>query len=260
MQQTVNARLSGLVVATLLLGSPLFTHADALGDALDAALKSEIRTDAERARDRNRMPKQTLAFFGLEPDMKVLEVFPGGGWYTKLLVPVLADKGEYIAVGGLGKALGFGPILGRLTSQPGYDDLEIVDISEALSSTAIRGQMDMAKTNFGVSRVDLALTFRNLHNLSPEGRMEMYRALHKSLKRGGRLGVIDHTRRHMQPDSLEIWRRLDPVQVIKEATEAGFTFVDYANLHYRADDELRYEVGRKSVSGNTDRFTLMFKK
>ena len=53
---------------------------------------------------------------------------------------------------------------------------------------------------------------------------------------------------------------MDPVQVIKEAIEAGFEFVDFSDLHFKADDELIYEVGRRSVSGNTDRFTLLFKK
>ena len=80
------------------------------------------------------------------------------------------------------------------------------------------------------------------------------------LKSGGHYGVIDHTRRHMEGDHNEVWRRMDPVQMIKEIEAAGFEFVDYSDLHYRADDELRYEVGRKSVAGNTDRFTLLFKK
>ena len=80
------------------------------------------------------------------------------------------------------------------------------------------------------------------------------------LKPGGIYGVVDHTRRHMEPSGSENRRRLDPVLVIKEMLEQGFEFVDYSNLHFRADDELEYEVGRKSVTGNTDRFTLMFKK
>ena len=53
---------------------------------------------------------------------------------------------------------------------------------------------------------------------------------------------------------------MDPVGVIKELLDAGFEFVDYSDLHYRADDELEYEVGRRSVTGNTDRFTLLFRK
>ena len=62
------------------------------------------------------------------------------------------------------------------------------------------------------------------------------------------------------PDTAENWRRMDPVLAILEIQAAGFELVDYSNLHYRPDDELRYEVGRKTVRGNTDRFTLLFRK
>jgi predicted methyltransferase len=55
-------------------------------------------------------------------------------------------------------------------------------------------------------------------------------------------------------------RRFDPVKAIKEIQSAGFELVDYSALHYRPDDELRYEVGRKTVTGNTDRWSLKFKK
>ncbi|MFZ1625433.1 MAG: methyltransferase, partial [Gammaproteobacteria bacterium] len=56
------------------------------------------------------------------------------------------------------------------------------------------------------------------------------------------------------------WRRVDPVLAIKEVQAAGFVFEDFTNLHYIPDDELRYEVGRRSVTGNSDRFALRFRK
>ena len=82
----------------------------------------------------------------------------------------------------------------------------------------------------------------------------------KALKSGGIYAVVDHTRRHMEELNNENGRRFDPVLAIKEIQAAGFVLVDYSTLHARADDELRYEVGRKSVTGNSDRFTLKFKK
>jgi len=81
-----------------------------------------------------------------------------------------------------------------------------------------------------------------------------------ALKAGGIYGVVDHTRRHMESDSRENRRRFDAVKAIKEIQAAGFEFVDFSDLHARADDELRYEVGRKTVTGNTDRWTLKFRK
>ena len=235
-------------------------HQRASQDPVDIALAADIRTADEKARDANRQPKRTLEFFGLEPDMRVIEILPGGGWYTKILVPVLREEGEYIGVGGLGKAMGFGGILTRVTPLEGFQDLNIVDISSFMVATERRGYMDMKPVDFGVKDVDLVLTFRNLHNLTPAARSELYIATLAALKKGGRFGVVDHTRRHMAKMTDESWRRLDPVQVIKEITGAGFKFVDFSTLHYRPDDELRFEVGRKTVRGNSDRFTLLFEK
>ena len=88
----------------------------------------------------------------------------------------------------------------------------------------------------------------------------MNKAAFDALKSGGVYAVVDHTRRHMEADSPENGRRLDPVLAIKEIQAAGFVFDDFTDLHYRADDELRYEVGRRAVAGNTDRWTLKFRK
>ena len=106
----------------------------------------------------------------------------------------------------------------------------------------------------------MALTFRNVHNFDAESRARMNRAVFDALKPGGLYGVVDHTKRHMEPENPENRRRIDPVLVVKEMLDIGFEFVGYSDLHYRADDELRYEVGRSSVTGNTDRFTFLFRK
>jgi len=113
---------------------------------------------------------------------------------------------------------------------------------------------------FGVSDLDMVVTFRNLHNFDADTREMTNRQVFAALKQGGLYGVIDHTARHMEPANHENRRRVDPVMVVKEMLDLGFEFVDYSDLHYRADDELVYEVGRPSVTGNTDRFTLLFRK
>ena len=84
--------------------------------------------------------------------------------------------------------------------------------------------------------------------------------MYDALKPGGIYAAVDHNRRHMEPDNPENRRRIDPVLVIKEIQSAGFELVDFSELHYRPDDELRFEVGRRSVTGNTDRWTLKFRK
>jgi predicted methyltransferase len=64
----------------------------------------------------------------------------------------------------------------------------------------------------------------------------------------------------MQALNNELRRRADPVEIIQEVLDAGFVLEGFSDLHYRPDDALLYEVGRKTVTGNTDRFTLLFRK
>ena len=244
-------------LSVLLLVSASLAFADDF-DAVEAKLKTamaaDIRTDAEKERDRNRRPINTLKFFGLRDDMKIVELLPGGGWYTKLLVPVVKDNGEYYA------ALGTGRISKSVLTESGFEDAKII----AADSRVYRKEGDRVYTletdGLGVTGMDMVFTFRNYHNFGAEGRAAMNEAAFDALKSGGVYAVVDHTRRHMEADNSENRRRIDPVLAIHEIEAAGFDFVDYSDLHLRLDDELRYEVGRKTVTGNTDRWTLKFVK
>ena len=220
-------------------------------------LQSDIRTDAEKARDRNRNPVRTLGFFGIQENMKVLELAPGGGWYTKILGPLLRDKGKLYVTDPDYYVARTAPIF----KLKGLDKVVKLDWGKW------DGKLDPNMRSFfpvpgkwDVHDLDMVLTFRNYHNFSQQARGILDKQILEILKPGGRYGIIDHTRRHMEPDNPENGRRVDPVEVIKEVEAAGFVFVDYSNVHYKPDDELRYEVGRHSVTGNSDRFTLLFEK
>jgi predicted methyltransferase len=245
-----------LCLALLVVGAGPAQAADAadpFGDAVRAAMASPLRSDDERARDANRKPVETLAFFGIRGDMRVLELVPGGGWYTKLLAPALAGDGELYAWVGIER-------FAERLDQPGLEGVRRVAGGASLQPTDRPGIFDLAPFSFGVKDLDAVLTFRNLHNLTPAARANLNRAAYEALAPGGVYAVVDHTRRHMQPDDAENRRRLDPVVAIEEALAAGFVFDGWSDLHYRPDDELRYEVGRRTVTGNTDRFTFRFRK
>jgi predicted methyltransferase len=242
-----------LVAAAVAAAGTLAAEGGSLQTRLEAAMASDIRTPAEKARDANRKPIETLQFFGLEEDMRVLELVPGGGWYTKLLAPVLADEGElYVAIGT--------DTVQRLVNDGTLEGVNIVTIGGQLARAEGARRMAIEGLDIPLEDIDLVLTFRNLHNFTEEGRRGLNEQAFKVLRSGGTYGVVDHTRRHMQDDYHENWRRMDPVQMIKEIEAVGFDFVDYSTLHYRPDDELQYEVGRATVTGNTDRFTLLFRK
>ena len=223
-------------------------------DKIMAAMADDIRTEAEIERDRNRRPVETLEFFGLKDDMHVLELLPGGGWYTKILAPTLRENGElYVAIG-------TSRVQRDLLPMDGFDHVQVLDIGVSGERDGPFRTNNIPAFEFAVSDIDMAVTFRNMHNFTPNGRRNINAAVFNALKSGGLYGVVDHTKRHMEPMTAENRRRADPVQIIHELTGAGFELVDFADLHYRADDELRFEVGRKTVTGNTDRFTLLFRK
>lgn len=230
-----------LLISTLI--SPTIL-ADDFSDNIKQAMSSDSRSTKEKARDENRNPIETLAFFGIKADMKVLELIPGGGWYTKLLAPALKDNGTLYV------SLGTKYVKDKLLTKEPFNKIQITG----------REDYELKSLDFAVSDIDAVLTFRNYHNFNEQERMNINKASFKALKPGGIYGVVDHTRRHMQKRNDENGRRFDPVLAIKEIQQAGFTFVDYSNVHYKSDDELRFEVGKKTVRGNSDRFTLLFKK
>ncbi len=231
------------------------SHSDpAAAPTVALNLDHASRSDADKARDRHRRPQETLACFGLKDNMRVIELFPGRGWYTKLLGPYLEGKGKlYVAIGtsdieakfaeyGLSKVVPTGTVENfSKTDRPGY----IFSIDS----------IDLKQTD-----VDLVLTFRNAHNLTSEARGLLNQAVFNALKPGGIFGVIDHTKRHMEAFDAVTWRRTDPVQIIKEAVAAGFEFVDYLDIHARPEDGLEFDSKHKSLVNETDRYTLKFRK
>lgn len=249
--------MTRLALAFLLLTLAASVAADdftATADKIRAAMASDIRGPEDTGRDLERLPLETLEFFGLRENMKIVELLPGGGWYTKLLAQVVAENGEYYA------ALGTGRIKETLTGKPGFEKMTIVAEDAKVYRPEGAPNYVLETAGLGVTDADMVLTFRNYHNFGPEGRAALNKAVYDALKPGGIYAVKDHNRRHMEPDNPENRRRMDPVLAIKEIQAAGFELLDFSALHFHPDDELRYEVGRKTVTGNTDRFTLKFVK
>jgi len=234
--------------------SPLVSASefDSVKAKLEAAMQADVRTEQETARDPNRLPIETLEFFGLRDDMRVIELMPGGGWYTKLLAPVLQENGDFYL------AIGAERVLSSLSSVAGFENVKLTAADASLNRS--QGGYALSMESLEVKDADMVFTFRNYHNFSVAGRMNMNEKVFDALKPGGIYAVVDHTRRHMEPGSGENGRRVDPVLAIKEIQSAGFEFVDFADLHYRAVDELLLEVGRPTVTGQTDRWTLKFRK
>ncbi|WP_295684294.1 methyltransferase [uncultured Nevskia sp.] len=171
-----------------LLGSLPAAHA---APTLAEAIASPLRTPDYVQRDRYRHPLETLSFFGLRPDMTVVEIWPGAGWYTEILAPYLRDAGQYYAAtpaaslpnASDGTKKGVASFRDKLAAAP--DAYDKVHISEFKPPERV----EIAPQ----STADLVLTFRNVHNwMAAEYEADAFKAFYAALKPGGVLGVVEH--------------------------------------------------------------------
>jgi predicted methyltransferase len=246
--------------------------------ALDAALGGEHRSAENRARDAYRHPKETLAFFGFRADMTVVEVWPGGGWYTEVLAPALRDRGQlYAAQYGVNPPFAyqrqyFGEFMSKMGSKP--------DLYRKVIVTALDFPYELRIAPPGSA--DLVVTFRNVHNWADEGygpdatRLG-YRAMFDALKPGGVLGIVDH--RWADPDTEDPFAAngyVSEQRVISDAEKAGFRFVARSEINSNTKDTRDHPEGvwtlppslalgdtdreKYLAIGESDRMTLKFVK
>jgi predicted methyltransferase len=242
---------------------------------LAAITDGDQRSDASRARNQYRHPQATLAFFGLGPDMTVVEISPGaGGWYTEILAPYLKDNGKLYAAS--------------------YDpDSEIM----YYSSNAKKFDEKLAADPDSFSRVevtifdppllldvappgsaDMVLTFRNVHNWVNEGvAKEAFSGMYTALKPGGIFGLVEHRAdpdKEQDPEDRSGYVRQD--YVIKLAESVGFEFVESSEINANAKDDRDHPEGvwtlppslrlkdidreKYLAIGESDRMTLKFRK
>jgi len=242
----------------------------ALPQSLEEAVKSPYRTEANRARDPYRHPLETLTFFGMTPDMTVVEITPSAGWYTEILAPFLAEKGHYIAA---------------VNKVPNAEhDQQNQKLSAWLSTHPDAGSKVTFTTFMPPKEVDIAppgtadlvLTFRNVHNWSSKhNEKAAFSAFFKALKPGGILGVVEHranASKHADGKSGYVREK----EVISYAKRAGFKLVDRSEINANPKDTKDYPKGvwalppslqgdaqereKYLAIGESDRMTLKFQK
>ena len=242
---------------------------------LEAVLADPRRSEKNRLRDSARHPLQTLQFFGLAPSATVVEIYPGGGWYTEILAPYLKTSGRYYAALPYAAPGATGYVADstrafreRLASDPAAFD--------AVTVTAVSPPEHAEIAPAGSA--DLVLTFRNVHNWMSAGNAKgMFAAFFSALKPGGVLGVVEH--RAASGTSIETMVKSGYVteqQVIDYALAAGFTLEARSEINANAKDTKDYPAGvwtlppvlrLKDVDrdkyvaiGESDRMTMRFRK
>ena len=244
--------------------------------ALQAAIAGSWRDPANTARDPYRHPGQTLAFFGIRPDMTVVEITPGGGWYAEILAPYLKEQGHYVAA--IVDPLAVEEGRGRDYQQKSRDGLEkkFADAPAQFEQSTVVAYDPKAPVLGAPGSADMVVTFRNVHNWRGSGQAEgMFKAFHDVLKPGGTLGVVEHRAAADVPaDDKSGYVGQD--QVIALASAAGFELAESSEVNANPLDTKDHPNGvwtlppgnnhpeedraKYQAIGESDRMTLRFVK
>ena len=264
------------MLASATLSFNVLAHSDGHGaSSLQQAVNSDFRQDKNASRDDFRHPLETLVFFDINPSDKVIELWPGGGWYAEILAPYLAVDGQYVA--------------GNFDTQPidekkrdGYKAKSGKKFETWLQDN--RQQLGKASivtfdppTHYvlgGDASVDVVLTFRNLHNWAMKDQLEpVFESAYKVLKSGGTFGIVEH-RAKAGMDAKTGY--MDETKVIALAEKVGFTLVAKSEINANNKDTKDYPKGvwtlpprlalddldkeKYLAIGESDRMTLKFIK
>ncbi len=275
------ACLLGLALATAVPLAQATKPADAAtlpapDAALQAAIDGSWRDPANTARDAHRHPGQTLAFFGIKPDMTVVEITPGGGWYAEILAPYLKAQGKYVAA--VVDPAAYEAGRQREYAQKGKDGLakRFGDAPAQFDKAAVVGYDPKAPSFGAPGSADMVVTFRNVHNWRGSGQAEgMFKGFFEVLKPGGVLGVVEHRAKADVPaDDKSGYVGTD--QVIALAKAAGFELAGSSEVNANPRDTRDHPNGvwtlppsnnhpeadraKYQAIGESDRMTLRFVK
>jgi predicted methyltransferase len=242
---------------------------------LDQALAGEHRSRANKVRDPYRHPRETLLFFGLKPDMTVVEIWPSGGWYSEILAPVLRGKGKlYLADSAI-----------ENPKLPNWQR-ELREKREALYARRPELYGKPVFTSLGAPEhvaiappgsADLVLTFRNVHNWSlAKTDSSVFKAMFDALKPGGTLGLVEHRAQPGTPLEQQVKSGyMTEAYVIELAQKAGFKLTAKSEVNANPKDTKDHPNGvwtlppmsrgrldpeKYLAIGESDRMTLKFEK
>ncbi|MBL4674270.1 MAG: class I SAM-dependent methyltransferase [Arenicella sp.] len=266
-----------VLTAVAILSAQLVSAMDAeLVARLETASHGDHRSDKNKARNKYRHPIGTLAFFGLQPNMTVLEIAPGGGWYTEVIAPAMQHTGVYIA--GSYDVTVEGQAKYRYRQHQALLD-QIKDQPELYGQIKVAGYSPPESRNlWQQNSVDMVVTFRSSHGWAREGMIDdVYSDFFKVVKPGGVLGVVQH--RAPADGDVVAWAKkgyVPEARVIQAAEKAGFVLDAKSEINANPKDLKDHDEGvwrlpptlslgdqdreKYMTIGESDRMTLRFTK
>ncbi len=251
--------------------------------SLMSSVLAHDRRAEDKARDQYRHPGETLEFFGVEPDMKVGEYAPGGGWYTRILAPFLAENGKYEALWFNLDDVPFGDEAKENITNTSAGFPEQISEWTGISRYRFSSKLMNEVTEEDHGTFDRIFVFRSLHGLSNwnmlDSEVKAFRAL---LKDDGMLGIVQHRAAEDADHTYSTGARgyLSQDSVIGLLGFYGFELVGSSEVNANPNDTADHEQGvwhlpptfagvedddaderaRRAAKGESDRMTLLFRK
>lgn len=240
------------VVPLLVLLSSVVTASDAMAQSdLASILENAARPEAEREQDASRHPAEVIEFFGIEAGDRVADLLAGGGYWTRIVTPLVGAEGRVYAGNNPFFAEYYAEAFNSLLAEPGFEDVVRID-----------GPVDEIELPADGS-LDAVLMVNAYHDLflTDEDRGELNRKVFAALKPGGVYGIIDHEAGEGAGTSkIESLHRIDKQVVVDEVEQAGFELADEADFLRNDADDHSAMIFAEGIAGNTDRFVLRFEK
>jgi predicted methyltransferase len=237
---------SGLILAAS--ASPA-VHAAAVPAAISAAVADAGRPAADKDRDADRKPAETLAFSGVKAGEQVVDFLPGGGYFTRIFSKIVGPKGHVTALSPAGTPEKYTAAAKAIAADPAYSNVTAVEQKVA---DIPAGSIDLFWTS---------QNYHDLHNLPGADLVAVDKAIFAALKPGGTFIVLDHaaTAGSGFQDTSTL-HRIDPEAVKKEVESAGFVLKAQSDLLKNPNDPHTAKVFDPSIKGKTDQFILTFEK
>lgn len=239
---------SALLISTMVVAAPT--------PKMKAAVADNSRPAADTARDENRKPADMLNFAGITPGKVVVDMLPGGGYFTRIFARAVEPNGRVYAY--------FGTQYDeRLKGQGKDPDNQFSDLKQTYKNLGvIHGPLPQFVTPEPVDVVWTSQNYHDMHNKQYAMDVnEVNKAVFKSLKPGGYYVIIDHKAADTAGDDVtEALHRIKEATVKKEVEAAGFKLVaEGHDLNYSTDDGSK-RVFENDVRGKTNQFMLKFQK